>query len=487
MIDRVKMRTVLGADLRRPLVVASSAFIVAPASAGQCPADKTKPGVRTSGEMKPKDVTDTVLGMIELGRGEGRARRPPLAPAQARRPARRRRAVAQPRGPAGADLRRLGRDPRIRQQLLGSDRAQGRRGLGREERRVALVEEQRQERRRCCCRPTSSTTTSTTTSTRCERARAARMQAPASARASLLRGRPRRRNGNGHEPRPNDAASAGARSTRRRARAHPAHRPHRLPDGDRPLRHAGDPAGPDPGLRSDAGRHGASPSTPARFGMAVAGLARRLFQPPHRPARAASWRASPCSRCRPRSSPRRRTSRPSRLLRVAQGLCMASAFTLTLAYLGEHCSADGRRRAPSRPTSPATSRAISSAGSSPPASPTISASAPTFLCSPRLNLAGAALVHARADPCDAMMPERRRSRPLAVRGLDASTRATRVCGRALRSASASCSPSSAPSPTSISCWCASRSRSIRWRSASSTSSSCRRSGRRSLAGPAVHA
>jgi predicted MFS family arabinose efflux permease len=27
-------------------------------------------------------------------------------------------------------------------------------------------------------------------------------------------------------------------------------------------------------------------------------------------------------------------------LRVAQGLCMASAFTLTLAYLGEHCSAE---------------------------------------------------------------------------------------------------------------------------------------------------
>src|SRR5262245_16418686 len=26
------------------------------------------------------------------------------------------------------------------------------------------------------------------------------------------------------------------------------------------------------------------------------------------------------------------------LLRIAQGLCMASAFTLTLAYLGEHCS-----------------------------------------------------------------------------------------------------------------------------------------------------
>ena len=26
------------------------------------------------------------------------------------------------------------------------------------------------------------------------------------------------------------------------------------------------------------------------------------------------------------------------LLRIAQGLCMASAFTLTLAYLGEECS-----------------------------------------------------------------------------------------------------------------------------------------------------
>src|SRR5438046_4860519 len=27
------------------------------------------------------------------------------------------------------------------------------------------------------------------------------------------------------------------------------------------------------------------------------------------------------------------------MLRIAQGLCMASAFTLTLAYLGEECSA----------------------------------------------------------------------------------------------------------------------------------------------------
>ncbi len=49
-------------------LVTVAAFLSAPAQAGQCPADKMKPGVRTSGEMKPKDVTDKVLGMIELGK-----------------------------------------------------------------------------------------------------------------------------------------------------------------------------------------------------------------------------------------------------------------------------------------------------------------------------------------------------------------------------------------------------------------------------------
>jgi quercetin dioxygenase-like cupin family protein len=48
-------------QLRRGLAVAALmagvAFAASPASAGQCPA----------GETKPKDVTDTVLGMIELG------------------------------------------------------------------------------------------------------------------------------------------------------------------------------------------------------------------------------------------------------------------------------------------------------------------------------------------------------------------------------------------------------------------------------------
>ena len=44
-------------------------------------------------------------------------------------------------------------------------------------------------------------------------------------------------------------------------------------------------------------------------------------------------------------------------LRIVQGLCMAAAFTLTLAYLGEHYSARIRPRC-SRPTSPAMWRAI---------------------------------------------------------------------------------------------------------------------------------
>lgn len=38
-----------------------------PANAGECPANQVKPDVRTSGEMTPKDVTDTELSAIELG------------------------------------------------------------------------------------------------------------------------------------------------------------------------------------------------------------------------------------------------------------------------------------------------------------------------------------------------------------------------------------------------------------------------------------
>jgi len=67
MIDRVQIRK-FRHGFAAATAVASVAFLASPASAGQCPADKTKVGVRTTGEMKPKDVTDNVLGMIELGK-----------------------------------------------------------------------------------------------------------------------------------------------------------------------------------------------------------------------------------------------------------------------------------------------------------------------------------------------------------------------------------------------------------------------------------
>ncbi|MEZ5892602.1 MAG: cupin domain-containing protein [Parvularculaceae bacterium] len=42
-------------------------FAAAGAQAGECPADKVKAGVRTGGEMAPKDVTDQELDSIDLG------------------------------------------------------------------------------------------------------------------------------------------------------------------------------------------------------------------------------------------------------------------------------------------------------------------------------------------------------------------------------------------------------------------------------------
>ena len=58
----------LGRVLRSAAFVSVAALLSAPVQAGQCPADKVSPGARTTGEMKPKDVTDNVLGMIELGK-----------------------------------------------------------------------------------------------------------------------------------------------------------------------------------------------------------------------------------------------------------------------------------------------------------------------------------------------------------------------------------------------------------------------------------
>lgn len=46
----------------------AGAVLAAPASAGECPPDKVSPGFRTTGETKPKGVTDTVLASIDLSK-----------------------------------------------------------------------------------------------------------------------------------------------------------------------------------------------------------------------------------------------------------------------------------------------------------------------------------------------------------------------------------------------------------------------------------
>ena len=48
--------------------LAAGAVLSLPAQAGECPADKVSPGVRTQGEMQPKGVTDTVLASIDLSK-----------------------------------------------------------------------------------------------------------------------------------------------------------------------------------------------------------------------------------------------------------------------------------------------------------------------------------------------------------------------------------------------------------------------------------
>jgi len=57
--------------IRRGLCAATllaGAFVAAPANAGECPADKVSPGIRMTGETKPKGVTDTILASIDLSK-----------------------------------------------------------------------------------------------------------------------------------------------------------------------------------------------------------------------------------------------------------------------------------------------------------------------------------------------------------------------------------------------------------------------------------
>ena len=142
------------------------------------------------------------------------------------------------------------------------------------------------------------------------------------------------------------------------------------------------------------------------------------------------------------------------ILRVMQGLCMASAFTLTLAYLGEHTNPADTASAFAA-TSPAMLRAISPAALSQPPLPIISVSRPISTSSRCSILPAQGWSTSQST---------RRSQRVAWARRRVRTSRHGVCTSKIRSSApvsasrfASCSRSSAPLPTSISCWCARRS------------------------------
>ena len=304
----------------------------------------------------------------------------------------------------------------IRQQLRRADRAQGRRGRARDARHVALVAEQRQGRR------------STLLS------------------FDIL-----------HGDRPTDAADDVTSGARRltgtdspplvrgaAARAHD--RPDRLPDPGRSVRDAGHPAGARRRLRRDARRPWASPSTPAPSAWRSAALAVALFG--RRIDRRRGILLSLALLAIPTALLATAPDLPTvhRCCASLQGLCMSTAFALTLAYLGEH-AAPPTPPAPSPPTSPATSPATCSAACSAAGLADHLGLAANFYVFAALNLAGAVLVWftRRAHAADAADGHAARASPFAS-WLGAS-RAIPRCAPPSPSASASCSPSSAPSPT----------------------------------------
>ena len=133
------------------------------------------------------------------------------------------------------------------------------------------------------------------------------------------------------------------------------------------------------------------------------------------------------------------------LLRVTQGLCMAAAFTLTLAYLGEHYSAaDSASAFAAYITGNVASNLIGRLISAAVADHFGLAS--NFYFFAGLNLLGAVLVYFTIEKT-ACMTCLGTATELAFRRLGHASAQSARCGRASPSASASCSPSSAPSPT----------------------------------------
>ena len=143
------------------------------------------------------------------------------------------------------------------------------------------------------------------------------------------------------------------------------------------------------------------------------------------------------------------------ILRVLQGLCMAAAFTLTLAYLGEHYNAaDSASAFAAYITGNVASNLIGRLISAAVADHFGLASNFYFFAVPQSARRRAGLFHDRKDAVHEM---RDPGHGLAFRGLDHASEEPAPCARASPSASASCSRSSARSPSSISFWCSPRS------------------------------
>ena len=140
------------------------------------------------------------------------------------------------------------------------------------------------------------------------------------------------------------------------------------------------------------------------LGMAFSGLAVGYLQPRVSIAGRVSWISLLVLAVSDRAArASRRTSPRSRCCALSQGLCMAAAFTLTLAYLGEHYTA-ADWRAPSPPTSPAMSNG------QPPWAPDLRRAWPIILDSLRISVSspcsislwrGAGLFHRREDEAHA--------------------------------------------------------------------------------------
>ena len=244
--------------------------------------------------------------------------------------------------------------------------------------------------------------------------------------------RPGNRSDDHAEPHPAGGAPRRHAARRERLPAQPRDRSDRLPHGRRPVRDPGHPAIARPRLRRGARLRWALPSTPARSAWRwraslVAFFSRRIRR---RAGIAISLALLSIPTALLATAPDLATFTA---LRVVQGVFMSAAFTLTLAYLGERCSAERCRRRARR----LRHRQCREQPVRPPAlgrlSPTISGLATNFYVFALLNLSGAVLVwfwlgRTPVDDWPRSMNRPRRSRP------GPSTCATRRCAAASPSA-----------------------------------------------------